>query len=93
VSDTPGSDLVTQLVKLVVDLTWFLDSVSDDEIDADWAVRWQEHIGVVLLGLPTGQQREVMAAMRMLKSGALSEAPGDWLERFQEGLGLLGIEG
>jgi hypothetical protein len=83
-SETTDSDLVTQLVKLVVDLTWFLDSSSPDEVDPDWAVKWQEHIGHAFAGLPPGQRRLVTSVIQELRASASSPAPAEWLDRFQE---------
>lgn len=89
-SDTAA--LSTQLVKLVVDLTWFLDSCDDEVVDPDWAVKWLEHIAFMLSELPAVQRDMVVAEVRSLAVAGGSEAPAEWVERFAEETGQADTE-
>jgi hypothetical protein len=89
---TDTTALCTQLVKLVVDLTWFLDSCDDNEVDPGWAVKWLEHIAFVLAELPEAQRATVIAEVRSLAATGRSEAPAEWVARFAEDTGLVDIE-
>ncbi|RAY14694.1 hypothetical protein DPM19_13155 [Actinomadura craniellae] len=80
--------MVAQLVKLIVDLTWFLDSCDDEEVDPDWAVKWLEHIAHVLADLPPEQRTAVVTEVSSLATTNRSEAPAKWVASFAEATGL-----
>lgn len=85
--------LVPVLAGLLVDVVWFLDSCSDDEVDPDTAVKLMNNAAWVLGELPEAQRDRIVEIIGDSARAETDPSRRRFLESFPEALGLTDGDG
>jgi hypothetical protein len=89
----PTSDLDTALLRVVIglliDVVWWLETCSDDEVDPDDAVKLLESVGAVIVGLPDQLSRRLLQVVEELAVAEPFAARRDQLTFFPFATGMV----
>ncbi|MCW2917208.1 MAG: hypothetical protein JWN52_5276 [Actinomycetia bacterium] len=85
-------ELARNLIRLIVDLTWFFDSSDDDVVNLDDAVKQTELIGHCFGEQSEEDRQVILAVVAEMVDEAPSPGAREFLEDLPVAMGLVGTD-